>query len=75
MFYKPGEYEIRDGVFYSTGTGEPLNSGDLAGLTAYCEPNDISPIETYGKDVVSMHREVVTLGGKKILYKGAVVRI
>lgn len=75
MFYKPGEYEIKGGEFFSAKTGEPLNSGDLAGLVAYCEPNDISPVETYGKEVVSMHREVVTLDGKKILYKGAVVRI
>lgn len=75
MFYKPGEYEIKGGEFFSATSGKPLNSGDLVGLVSYCEPNDISPVETYGKEVVSMHREVVTLNGKKILYKGAVVRI
>lgn len=75
MFYKPGEYEIRDGVFYSTGTGEPLNSGDLVGLVAYCEPTDISPIETYGKHAMAEYRAVVELNDKKMLYKSAVVRI
>lgn len=76
MFYKPGEYRInQENEFISASTGLPLKPGDLAGLTAYCEPNDISPAENYGKEVVSMHREVVTLDGKKILYKGAVVRI
>lgn len=75
MFYKPGEYEIRDGVFYSAGTGKPLNSGDMAGLVAYCEPNDISPIETYGKEVVSIYRELTTLENKKTLYKSAVIKI
>ena len=75
MFYKPGEYEIKGGEFFSAKSGEPLNSGDLAGLTAYCDPNDISPIETYGKEVVSMYREITTLENKKMLYKSAVIRI
>ncbi len=75
MFYKPGEYEIKGGEFFSAKSGEPLNSGDLAGLVAYCEPNDISPIETYGKEVVSMYRELTTLENKKMLYKSAVIRI
>ena len=75
MFYKPGEYEIKGGEFFSAKSGKPLNSGDLAGLTAYCDPNDISPIETYGKEVVSMYRELTTLENKKMLYKSAVIRI
>ena len=75
MFYKPGEYEIKGGEFFSAKSGEPLNSGDLVGLVSYCEPEDISPIETYGKEVVSMYREITTLENKKMLYKSAVVRI
>ncbi len=75
MFYKPGEYEIKGGEFFSAKSGEPLNSGDLVGLVSYCEPDDISPIETYGKEVVSMYREITTLENKKMLYKSAVVRI
>lgn len=75
MFYKPGEYEIKGGEFFSAKSGEPLNSGDLVGLVSYCEPDDISPIETYGKEVVSMYRELTTLENKKMLYKSAVIRI
>ncbi len=75
MFYKPGEYEIKGGEFFSAKSGEPLNSGDLVGLVSYCEPDDISPIETYGKEVVSMYREITTLENKKMLYKSAVIRI
>lgn len=75
MFYKPGEYEIKGGEFFSATSGQPLNSGDLVGLVAYCDPDDISPIGTYGKEVVSMYRELTTLENKKMLYKSAVIRI
>jgi hypothetical protein len=75
MFYKPGEYEIKGGEFFSAKSGEPLNSGDLVGLVSYCEPDDISPIETYGKEVMSIYREAATLDGKATLYKSAVIKI
>lgn len=75
MFYGPGEYEIRDGEFYSVKTGLPLEKGDKAGMTAYTDPNDISPIETYGKEVTATYRNLTTLDGKTLLFKGAVVRI
>lgn len=76
MFYKPGEYRInQENEFISDSTGLPLNPGDLAALEAFCDVNDISPIETYGKEIVSQNREVVVLDGWRKLYKSAVVRI
>lgn len=76
MFYKPGEYRInQENEFISLSTGLPLNQGDLAALEAVCDVNDISPIETYEKKIVSQNREVVTVDGVKKLYKSAVVRI
>lgn len=76
MFYKPGEYRInQENEFISASTGLPLDSGDLAALEAVCDVNDISPIETYGREIVSQNREVVVVGGVKKLYKSAVVRI
>ena len=44
-------------------------------MIAYCPTDNISPIETYGKEVVSMYRELTTLENKKMLYKSAVIRI
>lgn len=76
MFYKPGEYRInQENEFISASTGLSLDSGDLAALEAVCDVNDISPIETYGREIVSQNREVVVVGGVKKLYKSAVVRI
>ena len=76
MFYKPGEYRInQENKFFSTSTGLPLNPGDLAALETVCDVNDISPIETYGKEIVSQNRELTVVGGVKKLYKSAVVRI
>ena len=76
MFYKPGEYRInQENKFFSTSTGLPLNTGDLAALEAACDANDISPIKAYGKEIVSQNREVVVVNGVKKLYKSAVVQI
>lgn len=76
MFYKPGEYRInQENEFVSASTGLPLKPGNLAALEAFCDMSDISPIETYGKEIVSQSREVVVVGGVKKLYKSAVVRI
>ena len=76
MFYKPGEYRInQENEFVSTLTGLQLKLGDLAALEAFCDTSDISPIETYGKEIVSQSREVVVVDGVKKLYKSAVVRI
>lgn len=76
MFYKPGEYRInQENEFISALTGLPLKPGDLVALEAVCEVNNISPIEIYGKEIVSQNREVVVVNGVKKLYKSAVVRI
>lgn len=76
MFYKPGEYRInQENEFISASTGLPLDSGDLAALEAVCDVNDISPIETYGREIISQNREVVVVDGVKKLYKSTVVRI
>lgn len=76
MFYKPGEYRINQkNEWLSESTGLPLRPGDLAALESYCDPNDISTIETYGKEIVSQNREIVSVGGVKKLYKSAIVRI
>lgn len=76
MFYKPGEYRInQENEFVSASTGLPLKPDDLAALEALCDTSDISPIETYGKEIVSQSREVVVVDGVKKLYKSAVVRI
>lgn len=76
MFYKPGEYRInQENEFISASTGLPLKPGDLVALEAVCEVNNISPIEIYGKEIVSQNREVVVVNGVKKLYKSAVVRI
>ena len=76
MFYKPGEYRInQENEFISASTGLPLKPGDLVGLEAFCDANDISPIKSYGKEIVSQNREVVVVDGMKKLYKSAVVRI
>lgn len=76
MFYKPGEYRInQENEFVSASTGLPLKPGDLAALEALCDTSDISPIETYGKEIVSQSREVVVVDGVKKLYKSSVVRI
>ena len=76
MFYKPGEYTVTEtGEFLNTKTGQPLQKGDLAALNAYCDPSDISPIETYGKQPLSQYREYVNLNGEKLLYKSAVIKI
>ena len=75
-FYKPGEYIITaSGEFLSAKTGLPLQPGDLAALEAYCDPFDISPIETYGKQILSQNREAITQNGEKLLYKSAVIKI
>lgn len=76
MFYKPGEYRInQENEFISTSTGLSLKPGDLAALEAFCDVNDISPIETHGKEIVSQSREVVTVNGVKKLYKSAILKI
>ena len=76
MFYKAGEYRInQENEFVSASTGLPLKPGDLVALVAVCDANDISPIETYGKEIVSQNREVTVVDGVKKLYKSAVVRI
>lgn len=76
MSYKPGEYRInQENEFISASTGLPLKPGDLVALEAVCEVNNISPIEIYGKEIVSQNREVVVVNGVKKLYKSAVVRI
>lgn len=76
MFYKPGEYRINQkNEWLSESTGLPLLPGDLAALEVCCDPSDISPIETHGKQIVSQNREIVSMGGVKKLYKSAVVRI
>lgn len=76
MFYKPGEYQInQENEFISASTGLPLKPGDLAALEDFCDTSDISPIETYRKEIVSQSREVVVVNGVKKLYKSAVVRI
>lgn len=75
-FYKPGEHIITaSGEFLSAKTGLPLQKGDLAALEAYCDPFDISPIETYGKQILSQNREAITHNGEKLLYKSAVIKI
>ena len=76
MFYKPGEYRInQENEFISASTGLPLKPGDLVALEAFCDANDISPVETYGKEIVSQSREVVVVDGVKKLYKSAILRI
>lgn len=76
MFYKPGEYRInQENEFISASTGLPLKPGDLVALEAVCGVNNISPTETYGKEIVSQSREVVVVNGVKKLYKSAVVQI
>lgn len=77
MFYKPGEYRInQENEFISASTGLPLKPGDLAALEAFCDANDISPINfSYGGKIVSQNREVVVVNGVKKLYKSAVVQI
>ena len=76
MFYKAGEYRInQENEFVSASTGLPLKPSDLVALEAVCDANDISPIETYGKEIVSQNREVTVVDGVKKLYKSAVVRI
>lgn len=76
MFYKPGEYRInQENKFISASTGLPLKPGDLAALEAFCDANDISPINSYGRKIVSQNREVVVVNGVKKLYKSAVVQI
>lgn len=76
MFYKPGEYRInQENEFVSASTGLPLKPGNLVALEAFCDANDISPIETYGKEIVSQSREVVVVNDVKKMYKSAVVRI
>ena len=76
MFYKPGEYRInQENEFISASTGLPLKPGDLVALEAFCDANDISPIKSYGKEIISQSREVVVVNGAKKLYKSAVVRI
>ena len=76
MFYKPGEYRInQENEFISASTGLPLKPGDLVSLEAFCDANDISPIKSYGGEIVSQNREVVVVDGMKKLYKSAVVRI
>lgn len=76
MFFKPGEYRInQENEFISASTGLPLKPGDLVALEAVCEVNNISPIKSYGKEIISQSREVVVVDGMKKLYKSAVVRI
>lgn len=75
MFYKPGEYEIKGGEFFSAKSGLPLKKGDLVGMAVFCAPNDISPLETYGKEVVSSMRKLETYSGKPELYKSCVLKI
>ena len=76
MFYKPGEYRInQENEFISDSTGLPLKPGDLVALEAFYDTSDISPIETYGKEIVSQNREVVVVDGVKKLYKSAILRI
>lgn len=76
MFCKPGEYRInQENEFISASTGLPLKLGDLVALEAFCDVSDISPIEAYGKEIVSQNREVVVVNGVKKLYKSAVVQI
>lgn len=76
MFYKPGEYRInQENKFISASTGLTLKPGDLAALEAFCDANDISPINSYGRKIVSQNREVVVVNGVKKLYKSAVVQI
>ena len=76
MCYKPGEYRInQENEFISASTGLPLKPGDLVALEAVCEVNNISPIKSYGKEIVSQNREVVVVNGVKKLYKSAVVQI
>ena len=76
MFYKPGEYRInQENEFISASTGLPLKLGDLAALEAFCDVSDISPTESYGKEIVSQNREVVVVNGVKKLYKSAVLQI
>ena len=60
---------------YFASTGLPLKPGDLVALEAFCDANDISPIKSYGRKIVSQNREVVVVNGVKKLYKSAVVRI
>lgn len=76
MFFKPGEYRInQENEFISASTGLPLKPGDLVALEAVCEVNNISPVKSYGKEIISQSREVVVVDGMKKLYKSAVVRI
>ena len=76
MFYKAGEYRInQENEFISASTGLPLKPGDLVALEAFCDANDISPIKSYGRKIVSQNREVVVVNGVKKLYKSAVERI
>ena len=70
------EYRInQENEFISASTGLPLKPGDLVALEAFCDANDISPIKSYGRKIVSQNREVVVVNGVKKLYKSAVVRI
>ena len=76
MFYKPGEYRInQENEFISASTGLPLKPGDLVALETFCDTSDISPIETYGNEIVSQSRDVVVVDGVKKLYKSAVAQI
>lgn len=75
MFYDHNEYTIIGGQFIVNKTNKPMNPGDMAAIHAYSEPDDISGLETYGKEIVAQNRELVEKDGKTQLCKVAIVRI
>lgn len=75
MFYDHNEYTVIGGQFIVNKTNKPMEPGDMAALLAYSDPDDISGLDTYGKELVAQNRELVEKDGKKQLCKSAIVRI
>lgn len=75
MFYDQRDYTIINGQFILNSTKQPMKPGDMAAIHVYSAPDDISGVETYGKEIVAQNREIVEKGGKKQLCKVAIVRI
>lgn len=74
MFYDHNEYTIIGGQFIVNKTNKPMETGDMAAIHVYSDPDDIG-LETYGKEIVAQNREIVEKDGKTQLCKVAIVRI